>query len=294
MPGEVFAVKTTEDGQIGNALWRKRVDDERRYGVGVIQILEMLDDTPIGVTVIDESGAALAPSEPAPRVVQPPQPPPRPSFDFDAILRRVANLESRSIPADLSDPVRRLGSTVTNHGERITALERRPAPAPVQVASSPQPGSWKALLANADDDPIADLVARIQHVEDRFEAPELPPSQRREKAIASVRSAVRDRLLDMSANEVLYQMAMLARNGNVPASLMLERVRSDVPEYAGEIIARREGTDMSRAGSEWETAVYLVIAREKWVKAIRDASDGGIQAVTGEALAEINAIGAGG
>lgn len=305
LPGEILAIKAT-DGQIGNVLWRKRILDEERYDVGALKVLDKTDEAPDGLVVIDENGAAIAPpAKPvqtfAPIKSDPPPPvqPAQPPFDASPLIARIEALEKRKQAPDLTDAVHKvlndlLGvhDALDNHERRIVELEHAH---PQQQSAPAMAGSWRDILSNAENDNgLADLVARVQQLEDKTAEPDpLPVPQQREAAKARIIGAVRGRLLDAVSGEIQHQLAMLSVNGNAKATLLLQKVRQDVSAYANEIIERREGNDTA-AGSEWEAAVNLVIARDKWVKAVGDASDVTIDATLKNALAEIGGIGANG
>lgn len=297
VPGEILAIKAA-DGHIGNVLWRKRILDEERYDVGAIRILDKTEEAPADVAVIDENGTVIPPTAPAaaPAAPAPIAPPPAPAFDPAPLLARIDVLERRKQVPDLTEAAQKIindligvHDALANHEQRIIALEHSNTGQP--QAASPS-GSWRDILNNADGGSnIADLVSRIQNLEDKFDSPApLPPDQQRQAAIARVNSAVRARLLDTVSGEIIYQLAMLSSNGNAKATLLLQRVRQDVAAYAGEIIAKREGGE-AVGGSEWDAAVSLIIARDKWAKAVGDAADAMIDGTLQSAISEIAAIG---
>lgn len=304
LPGEVFAVLANEDGSVVNHLFRKRVMDEERDGVGALAILERTEDAPTDCVIIDGNGTAIIPQQRPPQSVDArpaPPPPADPGLrdDLNQLAARVAALEKRPVPPDLTVAVKRVIDDQTavrgvldDFMRRLVAIEdaaTSPAPAP---AAAPAGYSWKDVLANAGGD---DIVARIEHLEDKLADPApLTPQQQRQAAADRIRGAVRSRLLDMVSGEIVHQLAMLAAHQDATAKALLQSVRPDVDAFAAEIVAKREGVDGAREGSEWDTTVKLISARDRWLKALAAAADAAIDQTVSSALAEIGGIGANG
>lgn len=294
MPGEEFAVVMGHDGSPLNGLWRKRMNDTRMYGDGAggIEIIEQSDEPPEGLAVIGEDGPIVVERKPEAPAARPALP--TPVVDLRPLIERIERLERRPLAQNWA-PV------IDDALKRITALERRPEPQPVVIEQAAKPQtlagtSFRDLLnrAEAEQDEIAPMVARIHALEDQIatlmQPPALPPPRAvtRTEAVNSIVRAARERLLDIVSGHVLYEVCVLALHDNANAATLLKALADDTAAYANAIVEHREGAGVELRGSEWERTVRIIAARDHGIDAINAADD--VQAAMEQALAAIGGV----
>lgn len=305
-PGEEFAVRLGVDGSPQNGLWRKRMNDEERWKVGALEIVEMTETAPEGIQIIGENGPEEAPIPPPPAPIVQPQvivrevkvpAPALPPVDLRPLTARVEVLERRPLAQDWSRAFAAIEERVAGV-ERAMAHQAAAAQPPQQATLAGT--SLRELLNRAADeqDDLAPLLDRIAALEDQLAAMQRPPALpaprllSRSEAIATVNKAARERLLDIVSGHVLYELALLAgtSEANAVAASLLKIMADDTARLADAVIRRREGVPGDPAGSEWDQTVRIIAARDHAVSAINDADDGAVSAIMTAALAEIEGV----